>query len=242
MMKKRSFAILVGLLIFLVLVFILVIVLVAPILGPNFVSRTYQDGAAGESKEISTPPAELDYFRQLQGTEYFIAEITEGGDRRNSGSSSWFSYSYNEASVVRNFVFLNSKTLVSRMLLDTNEYTMIGMLQYPESVYTSSSSDCEPETIVVEWLIYRIAKEDTNLDGRIDGEDMLTIATSDASGSRYLELLDDIERLYMLEIMDDGRLLAVYQQRAEDYASVIDLDEQEIVELKPLVEWSFDEQ
>ena len=171
---------------------------------------------------------DLRYFHQIQGTSIFVGELTKGGTWSSMGSSRWFSFG--EGSTIRNLIFLNADTLESRKLFERNDAVIVDIQQYPEQ--TMSASTDEIDEVVVEWLFYEIAYEDTNLDHSIDRYDRLTLAISSVDGLNYQEFISDVDRVYTVEHWRDNELLIIYLRGNKIFGTKINLETLTIQETK----------
>ena len=124
---------------------------------------------------------------------------------------------------VRNLVFLDSGTLSSHRLFETNQYTISEAKQYPLSNPEAKKSS------KTERFVYQIFKTDTNEDKYIGEGDRRTIGISDAFGKQYVEVLTDITELLNLQPLSSNRLLAVYVKNGAKTASIVDLNERKVV-------------
>ena len=184
-------------------------------------------------KEAEEPPElALRSFRQLRGTQYFLAEIVTGSGRGVSyyeyGSSSrWFEFGEGGSGLIRNIVFLDSESIQSHTLFEDNHSFIIDMISFPPQA--SYSSDDESEIIPIRWFVYEVAHDDTNRDGALNRDDIRVIGVSDVDGTRYKELIPDVSHIYNLTMLDGGELLAIYRQNGDRFATKIDLQAQEII-------------
>jgi hypothetical protein len=194
-------------------------------------------GIAGSSGSgVKTNPDQpsqlvLRDFRQLRGTQYFVSEISTSYDTRYvdySSSSRWFEFG-ESGGQIRNLVFLDSETLSSHKLFDTNQSLFLRMVSYPEQPVKLNESDPEPEIVPIQWFVYEAVHQDTNLDEILNQDDLRVIAISDVDGNRYKEMIPDVTAVYDMTILPDGMLLIVYRQKNERFASKINLTEQSIV-------------
>ncbi len=193
-------------------------------------SPKYEDTITGKTTEEEI---DLQYFRQIQGTSFFVAELTTGGTWSSMGASRWFSFG--EGATVRNLIFLDVKSLESIKLFDTNNSAIVDMHQYPEQPRTYFLDDVKEEPIVVEWLFYEIVHKDTNADNVIDRFDEITLAISGISGTDYTELIEGVTQVNTMELWDDEVLLVIYLKDNKIYSAKIDLATQEIQENKEMV-------
>ena len=199
-------------------------------------SRTSHDSVSIE-KEVETPPElTLRSFRQLRGTQYFLAEIVTSGGSSFYEYGSSRSYDFGEVSggLIRNLVFLDSETLLSHTLFDHNHSYIINMVSFPVQPPPPTSPDEEPEIVPIQWFVYEIAHQDTNQDGELNREDARVIALSNVDGSRYQELLTDVSDIYNLTMLDNGQLLIIYRQNGDRFAAAVDLQTQTILNTQQL--------
>lgn len=174
---------------------------------------------------------DLRYFRQVQGTSVFVGELTKGGTWSSMGSARWFSFG--DGSTIRNLIFLNADTLESNKLFPTNDAVIVDIQQYPaESM--SAFTDDNVEELVVKWLFYEIAYEDTNADEVINRYDRLTLAISSVDGSDYQEFVSDVDRVYTVEYWQDNELLVIYLQDNKIFGTKISLETFAIQETKEI--------
>lgn len=165
-------------------------------------------------------------FRQVQGTDTLIAEITQ--DNQSYGSARWFSYENGNPSI-HNLVFMDGKTLASHRLFDSNANIITQIDQLPPPVYQDGE-----KTITVRCIIYQVAQKDTNQDGRLDNSDQLNVWLTDAAGNGQTLLLDSVDRVYWTGILGQDSLGIVYRQGETHKASLIDLNSRAITASKPL--------
>lgn len=203
--------------------------------GPIFLSLfrgggTSQTGVLIEKEMEAPPELTLQSFRQLRGTQYFIAEIVTTRDTSflEYSSPRWYEFGDSSGGLIRNLVFLDSGTALSHTLLENNHSYIINMLSFPPQPPPPTSPDEEPEIIPIRWFVYEVAHQDTNQDGELNREDERVIGVSDVDGTRYKELIADVNDIYNLTMLDSGELLVIYRQRQDRFAAKIDLHAQEI--------------
>ena len=210
----------------------LLMLIVGFVLGAMFLG-SINGGSGVRANSVEPPQLVLRGFRQLRGTQHFIAEISTSYDSRAieySSSSRWFQFG-ESGGQIRNFVFLDSNTLHSHKLFDTNQALILNMLSFPEQPVTSGDDE-EPEIIPIQWFLYEVVHEDTNHDETLNREDLRTIGISDVDGHRYTEILTDVTEVYDITMIEDGYLLIVYRQKSDRFASKINLMEQSITTQK----------
>ena len=86
----------------------------------------------------------------------------------------------------------------------------------------------------MKWLIYEIAKSDTNSDGKINGKDLFTVAISDVGGNNYTEIIENVNDIYGMDLIGDSILLLVYNSNGIYTVVKVDLNQQSIIDSKPL--------
>ena len=194
-------------------------------------SGASQAGVSIEKEKEEPPELTLQSFRQLRGTQYFIAEIvtTSGASFYEYSSPRWYEFSDRNGGLIRNLVFLDSETALSHTLLENNHSYIINMLSFPPQPPPPAASDEEPEIIPIRWFVYEVAHQDTNLDGALNQADERVIGVSDVDGTRYKELITNVSDIYNLTLLDSGELLVVYRQNQDRFAAKIDLQAQEII-------------
>ncbi len=170
------------------------------------------------------PDKTLQSFESIPGTPYLVANITQSqwGKSRSSASDS-----YARGGDIHNLIFLDSGSLESHRLFDTNQYIILKATQYPlSSQGTEQKADKVKKTA---RFVYQILKEDTNEDKSLDTKDPRTIGISDAFGKQYVEVLTDISQLLNLQALSGDRLLVVYVKSGAKTASIIDLNQRKVV-------------
>jgi len=176
-------------------------------------------------------PLELEGFARVKGTKYLLAEITAEKTETYIGSSV-----PGIRGEVRNLVFLDGDTLSSHRLFETNTMVILDRYQYPKSqIQTDGYYPPPPDDTVTRWLVYHIVKEDTNKDGEQNYKDLCTIAVSDVSGIDYVELLHDINWFSGMTMIEEGQLIVVYNKAGVTQASILDLENREVINTKEIV-------
>lgn len=211
------------------------------ILGILFLSYLFYWG--GNPGQVSvavnnsdTPPElVLGNFYPIEGTSYFLAETF------NDRPSSYLDYesarwnSLGTGGQTRNLVFLDGKTLASRKLYDTNNSFILSVVPFPENSNNQEDSTGQKVT-PIQWFVYYVVHQDSNKDDLLNENDLGVLAISDFNGLRYKEILSDALKLYELTMPEDGHLLVVYKTTAGRYASLIDMQTQEIILTETLPE------
>jgi len=190
--------------------------------------QTSSDGKAQTTDQ--KPDKTLQSFESIPGTPYLVANIIQGewGKSRSSVSAS---YSRGRGGI-HNLVFLDSGSLKSHRLFDTNQYTILEAKQYPLSSQASEQNAKKIKKTA--RFVYQVLKQDTNEDKYLDAKDRRTIGISDAFGKQYVEVLTDISQLLNLQALSGDRLLVVYVQSGMKTASVIDLNQRKVAKTETI--------
>ena len=171
----------------------------------------------------------LNQFHSIQGTSILVATVEQEDARVGDISARWFNFRNGYA--VSNLIFLDGDTLSSHSLFETNNNAVIGLYQFPSPNFDSYSS---AEQVEVKWLVYEIAKSDTNSDGKINSKDLSTVAISDVNGKSYTEIIGDVSDIYGMDLFESNVLLLVYQSKGIYTVVKIDLNQKNIVDSEPL--------
>lgn len=176
------------------------------------------------------PDKVLQAFESIPGTPYLVANIAQVKAGKSRISSSEF-YS-RKGGGIANLVFLDSGSLESHSLFDTNQYTIFEAKQYPldEQAPNSEEKKIKPTA----RFVYQVLKKDTNGDKYLDTRDHRTIGVSDAFGKQYVEVLTDISELFNLQALTSNRLLVVYVKNGTKMASILDLTQRKVVQTNAL--------
>jgi len=214
--------------------------IILAILGIFFLSYLIYWG--GSPKDVSVavnsdkpPELVLGNFYQIEGTSYYLAEIF------NDRPSSYLDYesarwtSFRTSGQTRNLVFLDGRTLESRKLFEANNSFLLSIVLFPEKS-SGQGDQPEQEIVPVQWFVYYVVHHDSNQDGLLNQNDQSVLAISDYNGLRYKEVLGGLLDLYELTMPEQGRLLVMYKLSEGRFASLIDMQTQEIILTQPLPE------
>lgn len=204
---------------------LLFITLLTSTLGLAACSRPSETHSTEEGKVSSTPKytAALGGFQNLKGTPYLMSALTETGWRLDKSSSY---ESGNGGGQPRNLVFLDTNSLKSLRLFDTNAYAIVQTDQYVQKVSGKE---------VTQWLVHQVVKADTDNNKRLDQNDLKTLGISSASGKGYVEMLTGITDFFGLSMVTPGKLVVVYRKNKVKIASIIDLEKRTITATQPIV-------
>lgn len=184
-----------------------VLLLILTVLGTGALLVTWLSGAFGGRNAVLAPdatggaavkPRAVRYSppRPIWGTKTRIVVVRYGKGQQGSGMA-FGSYEYrDEDGPVVNFLFLTG-TVPGRVLLDKPAF--VGDYNFPRSKDDS----------LQHWVTYRIAFEDTNGDGRLDGNDRVDLYVSDLDGSNLRRVLPTGLRVLEDHEVGDGRHLVV---------------------------------
>ena len=191
--------------------------------------RIFQNNSNSSDSQSETDTLSINRFQPIKGTSIFIATIEQEREWSPNISARWFSFDYGYS--VRNLVFLDGNTLDSRYLFDTNENYIVDTSQFP-----TPNSYSDAEQVEVKWLVYRITHGDTNSDGVVNSKDSFSLATSNVSGQNYVELIENIDTIYGMDLLEEHYLVVMYKTDGEYFASKIDLNQQTILETQKLAQ------
>jgi hypothetical protein len=174
-------------------------------------------------------PRSLERFNRVPGTPFLMAAIRSvAGDRRSS-LSSLGSYS-SGISPTHNYIFLNVENQSFRRLLPTNDYFICECVSLPEALDGAPVRDAVNRgRLDVRWWLFDVVKQDTDRDGDLDGDDLRTLAVSDAGGSGYTELIGGIREHYGRALRDPDTLVVVYESAGAKRVSLIDLPKRAVI-------------
>ncbi|MFZ5879249.1 MAG: hypothetical protein ACOY0R_07755 [Chloroflexota bacterium] len=171
----------------------------------------------------------LNQFHSIQGTSILVATVEQESDGLEEISARWFNFRNGYGA--SNLIFLDANTLSSHTLFETNSHVIIGLYQFPSPNFDSNS---KADQVEVKWLVYEIAKSDTNSDGRIDGRDLFVVALSDVDGSNYTEVIENVQDIQGMNLLDGNILLLVYDSNGTYTVAKVDLSQRNIIDSKPL--------
>lgn len=181
--------------------------------------------APGETTAASElPPKQLFDFQPIQGTPYLMAPINRSDDRSSSFSS------YGGGYTTHNLVFLDAVTLATQRLFETNDYLIVSTTEYGETI---------DGNFVTQWLVYLVITADSNDDGGLDHRDHMTLATTNAAGEGYTEVITGIDKTFGITLVGPGSLVVAYEQAGTKTVSKVNLTEPAVVNTQPLVDLEF---
>ena len=153
---------------------------------------------------------QLGYLSSVNGTSYVVLPLT-------SDQSLDRSYYSKSSSAARNYLFIDTEGDGRTWLLEHNNFLFENRQKISHGNYSSTD---EP----VLAFLYRLVKRDTDNDGRLTNADLKTLALSNPDGSKYTEVLTDIDAFLGSQLTKENTILVVYQREGIGYTSIIDLD------------------
>jgi hypothetical protein len=152
---------------------------------------------------------QLGYMSEVQGTPYVMIPLYSN---QNYATSSYDK----STSSVRNYLFINSKDNKQNWLFDNNKHMIIStdmLLEYKRDTKEQNTRA----------ILYRAIKKDTDNDGLLTRQDLESISISLPDGSKYKELVQDIDMFIGYRTVDENILLIVYQKEGVGYSANINL-------------------
>jgi hypothetical protein len=153
---------------------------------------------------------QLGYMTGIDGSPYVMVPLNSVQDYADS------SYS-DSSSSARNYLFINSQDNAKHWLFDTNEYVIANTELLSEKDYDAADRK-------VRAILYRIIKADSNNDQRLTDDDLQAVALSLPDGKGYKEILSDIDLFVGSRLVDEDKLLIVFQRQGLGYSATINLD------------------
>lgn len=166
-------------------------------------------------------PKILGNFVRIPGTPFLMADIRSMPEGRQSSLAS---YSDGPGPTTNNYVFLDLTDQSVRRLIPTNDHLIRGTEQFSDAGIVSPRFTTEGAAHAgVRWLVFGVVKLDSDRNGRLDENDLQTLAVSDAGGRGYTELIGEVTKSYGRALRDPDTLVVVYESGGTKRVSVIDL-------------------
>jgi hypothetical protein len=205
-------------------------------------SRNLDNSADAVAANSEQAKLQIGAFQELQGTDYLMAAVSSPGSREG------ISYSSGENRYTRNYLFVNVTDKSSHLLFSTNESLILSAENLTEVAQSKPAnppvqgsapkSEARPDEKtgnLVKWICYRIVKDDTDKDKRLNANDLITIALSDASGLDYKELITDV-RAILHETRRGDSLIFIYTANGKNQIAEINLPTKQLTSTKELQE------
>jgi hypothetical protein len=143
----------------------------------------------------------LGYPRPVAGTAFVRIPLY----REQKTNISYYSKSSNANTV--NEIFVDGTTGESVWLFKGTQRLILGTIDV--------LSKLKAEAPLVTAVVYTIADEDTDANGRLTSSDHVNVGFSNPQGTKYTSLLDGVEKLFATEQIADDRLMVVYAKNGE---------------------------
>lgn len=157
------------------------------------VALTLLAGCAADAAEESESEYTVGAFERVEGANHLRADLGRPG-RYDSGITS---RSGGEWSPSVNVLFYDLGAREGRWLFSTSEQVIL----QEEAVRDSAR---------VRAFVFVIVEEDTNADGRLDGEDARSIVVSDPTGQRRTRVAEGVRSYRQAVRLDDDRVLLLF--------------------------------
>ena len=187
--------------------------------GRYFLSgRTASNLANTEAKKDDKVKMSLGNFQELEGTPYLMAPVSSQENNREN-------YYDKKALRIRNYLFVNTNDKSARRLVSNNNFLFLNAQQVVLQ---------RREDKIVSGMWYEVVKADSNKDRRLDDRDKKTIAISDVSGSDYMEIIDEVDRVLGSYQKDSTTLFVFYEFESREYVAEISIPRRVLVEKQVL--------
>ncbi|AOX02782.1 hypothetical protein BJP34_28055 [Moorena producens PAL-8-15-08-1] len=157
---------------------------------------------------------ELGNLKEVDGTTYLMVPLYSD----QSYSQSYYSKSTRST---RNYLFLDSETGNSKWLFAKNDY-LIASDRFISETNDKENNRLESKPVIA--VLYQLIKQDTNGDGRLTNNDMLTIALTHPNGNDYQEVLSGVDKFLGYKVLKANSLLILYQRDGIAYSAKVSLE------------------
>lgn len=147
----------------------------------------------------------------IKGTNYTMSQLRPTDDRRKFSSS--YDYGHNRS---KNVYFTSLVSGEGHWLLSGNNQTIARHRTLIQK------ADERHKNITIGHC-FQIITQDTNGDGELDDEDMLTVYLSDPVGRNLTAVLEDVEYVIGMEQAGSDLLVVMAQLADGDYTYLIDI-------------------
>jgi hypothetical protein len=151
-------------------------------------NRSRQAVDVANTPEFESEPASLGTLHEVDGTTFLRAPLTFGkryGGKALSGSMKPYS--------TRNYLFLDSETLAVRWLFPADTQLIVDSDELRESIALEGGSTKPARR--TNAFSYQVVDTDSDGDGRLTPEDLLTLGYSRPDGSEYTVAIEGISRV-----------------------------------------------
>lgn len=172
-----------------------------------------------DSKE---PEVQVSDFHSVSGTRFLIASLRGERDRSSYTSRSYYS------GAALNHLFYDMDTRSARWLLPGFNQRIVEtrpLTSTPESTtddenLSRGSGGSDP----VRAFLYLVVGEDTNGDGKLDGDDQFELAASDPGGAGYSVLVESADRFLGAFRVDEAHTLLIYEKEGVVLGVEVDVE------------------
>jgi hypothetical protein len=198
---------------------------------PATASVSEPDRSAAPASPTPAPTVWMTDFQQINGTPYLYAPIyVATADQRQSISkqikSAVYSRNYDSGIDIRNYMFVHRDNLSASKLLPNNtgriiELEQLGQAAPPQKISKNASAAVGLKKVTTFWYVK--VSSDTNKDKTLDSNDRKSIALSDVSGANYTELIQDIDKIILINSKGTDRRLVIYTTGNKHFVADVDL-------------------
>jgi hypothetical protein len=165
-------------------------------------------------------------FQPIDSTPYLQAPIyVAEGERKSivsqikSASSEEYRQDYTGLDI-RNYMFVNRDSLSANKLLPNNNSRLLEIEQIGTTTAPAKSSK---SIKIAKSLWYVRVLADTNGDKVLNDRDRKQIGISDVSGANYTEIIQDIDKILLLQRKGIDRRLLIYTSGSKRFVANIDI-------------------
>lgn len=156
---------------------------------------------------------QLGAFERIPGVGYMVAPV-------NSAQSYSVALYNKEATATRNYLFVNLQDKSTRWLIPNNDHLILTMERLAaDGTFLGWGSDQK----TVKWLIFEVVDSDTNGDKRLTNADRKSVAVAEADGSRFAEVLTNVDEVLGKTWTAGDNLLVVYSAGGKNLVAEISL-------------------
>ncbi|NEQ00629.1 hypothetical protein [Moorena bouillonii] len=116
---------------------------------------------------------------------------------------------------------MDSETGNSKWLFAKNDY-LIASDRFISGTNDKENNRLKSKPVIA--VLYQIIKQDTNGDGRLTNNDLLTIAFTHFNGNDYQEVLSGVDKFLGYKVLKANSLLILYQRDGIAYSAKVSLD------------------
>jgi hypothetical protein len=161
---------------------------------------------------------------KVRGTDIVVVPLRPGNRlvRPEAGQST-----FRHGRTARNLLFIDVRSGQRRWLLPNDQYLIVDFASFPRPF--ESGSGVPPAKAV----IYNVIKSDSNADGRVGPDDLVTVAISNVDGTGYTELISEISTVFGTTSASDRWVVVAYEQNGVTHTATVDLERATVVSAEP---------